>query len=158
MLEAFAGPQDFAGLQEGSGYNPAYKPQGGAILGVLEAMKESFETNLAKSQEEETTNQQAYEDLKAAKTAEINAATDLSASKTALMAEADEKHAHSKTDLSSTEDTLAADTKYLASVKEHCANIDAEMAERSKTRQLEMGAVSKALAFLTSDEAQDLVS
>jgi hypothetical protein len=159
MLEAFAQPGGASGLlQESSGYNPAYKPQGGAILGVLEAMKESFETNLATSQKEETTNQQAYEDLKAAKTAEIKAGSDLITSKTGLMAEADEKHAQSKTDLTSTEDTLQADTVYLASVKEHCANIDAEMEERTKTRQMEMQAVSKAMSVLTSDEATDLFS
>merc|ERR1719428_1285696 len=158
MLEAFAQPEASGLLQESSGYNPAYKPQGGAILGVLESMKESFETNLATSQKEETTNQQAYEDLKAAKTAEIKAGSDLITSKTGLMAEADEKHAQSKTDLTSTEDTLQADTVYLASVKEHCANIDAEMEERTKTRQMEMQAVSKAMSILTSDEATDLFS
>merc|ERR1719183_43400 len=158
MLEAYAQPEEFAALQQDSKYNPAYKPQGGAILGVLSSMKESFETNLAKSQKEETTNQQAYEDLKAAKEGEIKAGTDLITSKTGLMADADEKHAQSKTDLSSTEDTLQADTVYLASVKEHCANIDAEMEERTKTRQLEMQAVSKAMSILTSDEATDLFS
>merc|ERR1719428_1076272 len=158
MLEAFSQSGGTGLLQESSGYNPAYKPQGGAILGVLESMKESFETNLAKSQKEETTNQQAYEDLKAAKEGEIKAGNELITSKTGLMADADEKHAQSKTDLSSTEDTLQADTVYLASVKEHCANIDAEMEERTKTRQLEMQAVSKAMSILTSDEASDLFS
>merc|ERR1719506_1985027 len=74
------------------------------------------------------------------------------------MAEADEKHAQSKTDLSQTEETLDADTKFLASVKEHCANVDAEYEERVKTRQLVMQAVSKAMSVLTSDEAQDLIA
>merc|ERR1719324_74836 len=156
MLEAYAQPEEFAALQQDSKYNPAYKPQGGAILGVLASMKESFETNLAKSQEEEMTNQNAYEDLKEAKTAEIKAGTDQAETKTGLMAEADEKHAQSKTDLSRTEETVDADTKFLASVKEHCANVDAEYEERVKTRQLEMQAVSKAMSVLTSDEAQDL--
>merc|ERR1719506_2085071 len=59
------------------------------------------------------------------------------------MAEADEKHAQSKTDLSQTEETLDADTKFL---------------ERVKTRQLEMQAVSKAMSVLTSNEATDLFS
>merc|ERR1719443_225096 len=136
----------------------SYSPQSGEIFGVLKSMKETFETNLAKAQEEEGTNQQAYSDLKTAKDSEIKAGSDMIGQKTALRAETDEKHAQSKEDLAQTEETLAADKAYLASVKEHCANIDAEYAERVKTRQLEIGAVSKALAFLTSDEAQDLVS
>merc|ERR1719159_371735 len=43
-------------------------------------------------------------------------------------------------------------------LKEHCQNLDAEWAERQKTRQLEMEATSKALAVLNSDEAHDLFS
>merc|ERR1719377_243840 len=113
-------------------------------------MKETFETNLAKSQQEESTNQQSYE--------EIKASTEQADTKTALRAEADEKHAQAKVDLKQTEMTKEADTAYLASVKEHCANIDQEYEERVKTRQLEIGAVSKALAFLTSEESQDLIS
>merc|ERR1719311_93248 len=103
-------------------------------------------------------NQGAYTDMKQAKESEIKAASDQVTSKTGLLADTDEKHAQAHEDLTQTEETMAADRKYLASVKEHCANIDAEMAERKKTRQAEIGAVSKALEFLTSDEAQDLVA
>merc|ERR1719380_55306 len=59
-------------------------------------------------------------------------------------------------DLEDTQETLAADTKFLANLKERCANMDSEYEERTKTRQLEIQAVSKALAFLSSDEAHDL--
>merc|ERR1719379_373626 len=98
-------------------------------------MKESFETNLANSQKEEMQSQKDYEDLKAAK---------------------DEKNAQSKQNLEDTEASLAADTAFLADLKERCANMDSEYEERTKTRQLEIQAVSKALAFLSSDEAHDL--
>merc|ERR1719454_2606900 len=47
--------------------------QSGEIFGILEQMKETFETNLAASQKEEAENLKAYEDLKAAKEAEIAA-------------------------------------------------------------------------------------
>merc|ERR1719231_1851503 len=55
-----------------------------------------------------------------------------------------------------TEASLAADQAFLADLKERCASMDAEFAERTKGRQLEIEAVSKALAFLNSDEAHDL--
>merc|ERR1719310_127433 len=51
----------------------AAAPQSGEIFGILEQMKETFETNLAASQKEEAENQKAYEDLKAAKEEEISA-------------------------------------------------------------------------------------
>ena len=41
-------------------------------------------------------------------------------------------------------------------LKEKCLMTDKEWEERSKTRQLEMEAVSKALAVLSSDDAHDL--
>merc|ERR1719199_293841 len=133
-----------------------YAPASGEIFGILKQMKETFETNLASSQKEEMENQKAYEDLKAAKEEEIAAGTSLADTKTQTLASTDEKNAQSKENLEDTENTLAADTKFLANLKERCANMDQEYAERTNTRQLEIQAVSKALAFLSSDEAHDL--
>merc|ERR1719265_2684323 len=65
-------------------------------------------------------------------------------------------NAQSKESLSDTRDVLAADTEFLANLKEQCQNVDQEYEERTKTRQLEIQATSKALAFLSSDEAHDL--
>jgi len=44
----------------------------------------------------------------------------------------------------------------LATVKSKCENMDADHAERTKTRQIELEGVNKALSYLTSDEAHDL--
>merc|ERR1719506_2124249 len=121
-------------------------------------MKEGFETNLANSQSEEMTSQSDYEGLKAAKTKEIAAGNGQIEMKSVELGETEEKHARSFQDLADTRNTLAADTSFLANLKEQCALFDSEYAERTKTRQLEIQAVSKALAFLSSDEAQDLVS
>merc|ERR1719230_2304518 len=144
-------------MKEGFEKNLA-QSQSGAIFGVIEAMKEEFEKNLSQSQKEETTNQQAYEAMKAAKESEIKAGNEQIELKTNNMAEAGEKAAQAKQDQEQTEASLAADIKFLANLKEQCANIDSEFEERTKTRNLEMQAVSKALEFLTSEEAQDLVS
>jgi len=132
------------------------QPQSGAIFGILKGMKENFEKNLAQSQKEEKENNGAYEDLKAAKTSEIEAGTNLIETKTQELASADEKNAASKQDLEDTSETLETDVAFLATVKSKCENMDAEYAERTKTRQTELGGVNKALSFLTSDEAHDL--
>merc|ERR1719378_1642897 len=136
--------------------NEDYAPASGEIFGILKQMKESFETNLANSQKEEMQSQKDYEDLKAAKEAEIKAGQDLIDTKTMELGTTDEKNAQSKESLEDTRDTLAADTAFLADLKERCQNMDQEYEERTKTRQLEIQAVSKALAFLSSDEAHDL--
>merc|ERR1719213_1386098 len=133
-----------------------YAPQSGEIFGMLKQMKETFETNLASSQKEEAENLSEYEDMKAAKESEIEAGTELADTKTQELASTDEKNAESKESLEDTRNVLAADTKFLANLKEQCQNMDQEYEERTKTRQLEIEATSKALAFLSSDEAHDL--
>merc|ERR1711959_83847 len=70
-------------------------------------------------------------------------------SKTQELADTDEKNAQAKEDLTDTTSTLKADEEFLSMLKEHCANLDAEWAERQKTRQLEMEATSKALALFS---------
>merc|ERR1719238_1986915 len=133
-----------------------YAPQSGEIFGILEQMKESFENNLAELQKEEAANVKAFQELKAAKEEEISAGQDQIDAKTQENADADEKLAQNKEDLEDTKKTLAEDEAFLAMLKEKCSTTDAEWEERTKTRQLEMEACSKALAVLSSDEAHDL--
>merc|ERR1719421_2217088 len=128
------------------------------IFGVLKQMKEGFETNLGASQQEEMRAQSEYEGVKKGKQEEIAAGTAQIDTKTNELADSDEKNAQSKKLLAETRETLDADTKFLANLKEQCAIFDEMYEERTKTRQLEIQAVTKAAAFLSSDEAQDLVS
>jgi hypothetical protein len=101
-------------------------------------------------------NQKAYEDLKAAKEDEIAAGQAQIDSKTQELADTDEKNAQAKEDVEDTKKSLAADEEFLMMLKEKCSMTDAEWEERQKTRQLEMEAVSKALAVLSTDDAHDL--
>merc|ERR1719345_596160 len=78
--------------------------------------------------------------------------------KTVELGNVDEKNAVSKEDLDDSQNVLAADQTFLSSLKEQCTALDAQYEERTKTRQAEIGATSKALAFLSSDEAHDLFS
>jgi len=133
-------------------------PASGEIFGMLKQMKESFETNLENSQKEEMQSQADYENLKATKEKEIKAGTEQVDRKSQELATADEKNAQSKENLQNTKNTLDADIKFLANLKEQCSNMDAEYEERTVTRQQEIQAVGKALGFLNSDEAHDLFS
>merc|ERR1719158_819341 len=110
------------------------------IFGILKQMKETFETNLAASQKEEMENQKDYEDVKAAKESEIAAGEAQIDTKTTTLAATELKNAQSKESLEDTQNVLAADTSFLADLKERCANMDAEYEERTKTRQLEIQA------------------
>merc|ERR1712072_935848 len=137
-------------------FKQSYAPQSGEIFGILKQMKETFEENLSNSQKEELQNQKAYEELKAAKTDEIKAGQDQIDAKTDELADTDEKNAKAKEDVVDTKESLAADEEFLMMLKEKCSMTDNEWEERQKTRSLEIEACSKALAFLTSDDAHDL--
>lgn len=144
--------------QHTKSWNLMKAPASGEIFGMLKQMKESFETNMANSKKEEDQSKADYEALKKAKEDEIAAATDLIGTKTQELASADEKNVQSKESLEDTQNVLTVDTKFLANLKEQCATMDAEYEERVKLRQQEIGACSKALAFLSSDEAHELFS
>jgi len=137
-------------------FKQSYAPQSGEIFGILKQMKETFESNLSASQKEEMANQKAFEDLKAAKEQEIQAGQAQIDTKTQEMATTDEKLAQSKQDIEDTKKSLSADEQFLMMLKEKCSMTDKEWEERQKTRQLEMEAVSKAIAVLSSDDSHDL--
>jgi len=147
-------PQDYFDAEPT--FKQSYAPQSGEIFGILEQMKEAFEKDLSQSQKTEMANQKAYDELKAAKVEQIEAGQAQIDKKTQEKAETDERLASSKQDLEDTQESLAADEKFLMMLKEKCSMTDAEWEERQKTRAAEMAAVSKALAILSTDDAHDL--
>ena len=74
-------------------FKQSYAPQSGEIFGILNQMKETFEANVAQAQKDEAANQKAYEDLKAAKEAEIKAGQEHDDLKTQQLADTDENNA-----------------------------------------------------------------
>jgi len=137
-------------------FKQSYAPQSGEIFGILKQMKETFEADLTAAQREELAAQKAYEELKAAKEAEISAGQAQVDTKTQELASTDQKLARSKQDVEDTRASLSADEQFLMMLKEKCQMTDKEWEERQKTRQAEMEAVSKALAILSTDDAHDL--
>merc|ERR1711912_70237 len=98
-------------------FKQSYAPQSGEIFGILNQMKETFETNLSSSQKEEMANQKAYEELKAAKEEEIKAGQAQIDSKTQELADTDEKNAQAKEDIEDTKKSLSADEEFLMMLK-----------------------------------------
>jgi len=85
------------------------KAPSGAIFGILKAMKESFEQNLANNAKDEEDAVAKFKALKSAKTNEIKAGEELVMVKRVEMAEAKEKNAKAKVDLEDTNESKKAD-------------------------------------------------
>jgi chromosome segregation ATPase len=139
-------------------FKQSYAPQSGQIFGILTQMKETFEKDLADAQAEEAKSQKAYEELKAAKEAQIAAAKAAIERKSQELADTNEKKAQAEVDLEDTKNSLSADEQFLMTLKEKCSLTDKEFQERTTTRQLEMEAVSKAMTILSGDDAHDVFS
>jgi len=134
----------------------SYAPASGQIFGILQQMKETFETNLSSSQKDEMQKQGSYDQVKQAKNAEIQAGQNQIDKKTEELAHTDESNAAAKQDLKDTKATLSEDEAFLMMLKALCAKIDGQYEARTKERNMEMEACSKALAVLTSDAAHDM--
>jgi septal ring factor EnvC (AmiA/AmiB activator) len=156
-LSAAQREQVAAFLQQPAGFQ-SYAPASGQIFGILEQMKETFETNLAEAQKEESQSVADFEQVKAGKLAEIASGKKMIDSKTQELAQTEEDLAAAKQNLADTTDALTADQKFIADLKVRCANADAEFESRSKARNLELQGVAETIAILNSDEAHELFS
>merc|ERR1719272_960105 len=116
-----------------------------------------MESNLASSQSSEGSAKATFADMKASKSKEISSGQELIDSKKSELAETDEKNAGAKEDLEDTSATLAADTNFLANLKDKCDSATADYVARSKVRNEEIEAVAEAMEILTSDDAKDLL-
>lgn len=133
-----------------------YTPQSGTIYGIMEEMLDTFKANLAEAQKQEAEQQKAYQELKAAKEAEIAAGQDQLQAKRLELAEVNQKLAQAKQDLEDTESSITTDTTFQNMVKATCGNLDREFQARQQMRAEETQAVSQALSVLSSDDAHDL--
>jgi len=136
----------------------AYTPQSGQIFGILDQMRATFEADLSNSQKEEMESEVAYQDLKKAKEEQIATGQASKDEKDQALADTDQTLAQAKEDTEDTQAALDADKNFLAELKKKCAMTDKEWEERQKMRQTELEATSKAIAILSSDDAQDTFS
>ncbi|CAE7789769.1 unnamed protein product [Symbiodinium sp. CCMP2592] len=121
----------------------------GEIFGMLSQMLETFEQNLKEIADEEEGNKEAFQKLQTAKSEEIETSAGQIRVKEKEKATVDEKLAHDKKDKTESEKALKEDQDFLQSVKQKCANNDAEWDARQKARREEVRAIGQATQVLT---------
>merc|ERR1719335_1762413 len=97
-----------------------------------------------------------YEELMAAKKAEVEALTKAIEEKLVRVGELGVEIAQMKNDLEDTEEGLAEDTKFLADLKKNCEIKAKEWEERCKTRSEELLALADTIKILNDDDALEL--
>jgi len=134
----------------------SYNSQGGQIVGLLGAMKDEMIRDLTAGQKEEFKALVDFQNLRAAKLAEIEATQkQLELTETAL-ADLLDRAAKAKADLEAMIAAKAADETFVAEMTENCQIVDQEYAARSKIRAEEVVALSETIEILTGDDAREL--
>merc|ERR1719456_601128 len=126
------------------------------IVGMLKAMQEEMEGDLKSAQDSEAAAAAGFEELSAAKTAEIEAATAAIESKTERSGQVAVEVVQTADDLEDTQADVAETQKFLGDLAKQCAAKKAEWSERQKLRAEEVAAVGLAIKVLNDDDALDL--
>merc|ERR1719265_1597443 len=98
----------------------------------------------------------AFEELKAAKEAEIEACTKAIEEKLKRLGEISVEIVNMKNDLEDTQEALGEDIKFLADLQKNCDAKKKEWAERQKTRSEELLALADVIKLLNDDDALEL--
>merc|ERR1719502_2664968 len=133
-----------------------YAPQSGEIVGILKTMEDEMNANLADATAAEEAAIAAFEELKAAKTKEIEALTKSIEEKMTRIGEIAVKVAEMGNELEDTKEDLEESKKFLAELDVNCENKKKEWAAYQKMQGEELLALADTIKILNDDDALEL--
>merc|ERR1719321_871761 len=123
---------------------------------MLKAMKDEMDGDLNGAVSAEETAAKGFEELSAAKTAEIEAASAAIEAKTARSGELAVSVVTTADDIKDTTSEMEGTKAFVANLASQCAEKKKEWAERQSMRAEEISAISEAIKILNDDDALDL--
>merc|ERR1719235_519284 len=145
----------FVQQKHGGEFMLSYAPQSGEILGILKQLKDEMEASLSASQKAEKEAAANFNEMRAAKTAEIENGETMAERKEDELADTNNALAEAKEDLDQTTAVLTEDQKFMVNLKATCDDADGNFQKRKAARLQEIKAVSETIEILTADEARD---
>jgi predicted nucleic acid-binding Zn-ribbon protein len=133
-----------------------YAPASGEIVGILKTMEDEMNQNLADATAAEESAIAAFEELKAAKTKEIDALTKSIEEKMTRIGEIAVKVAEMGNELEDTKEDLEESKKFLAELDVNCENKKKEWAVYQKMQGEELLALADTIKILNDDDALEL--
>jgi len=133
-----------------------YAPQSGQIIGIMKQMLESMQAASAEADADEQKAAAGFAELTGSKQKEIEVATGAIESKTVRTGELAVSIVQTQNALDDSEEELADNQKFLATLKVQCVEKTKEWQERSALRATEVAAISEAIAILNDDDALDV--
>jgi len=133
-----------------------YAPASGEIVGILKTMADEMAASLGEAKANEESAIAGFEELKAAKTKEINALQASIESKMTRVGDLAVKTAEMENDLEDTREDLAESKKFLADLDVNCENKKKEWAAYQKMMGEELLALADTIKILNDDDALEL--
>merc|ERR1719453_1406070 len=133
-----------------------YAPSGGQISGILKTMGDEMSKSLADATAAEKAAIQAFDELVAAKTKEINALTSALEAKMTRSGNLAVEIVQMKNDLGDTEAALLQDQAFLKDMEANCKTKSEEWAVIVQTRSQELLALADTIKVLNDDDALEL--
>merc|ERR1719478_49116 len=150
LKDFISGTQQATGFMQIPGMQ-SYAPQSGQIFGILKQMKEDFDVDLTAEQASEKKAVEEFTALKESKIAEIDTAKATIVQYDQDLAELGEQNAEAMKELEDTQEQLALDQTFLATLTKKCAGSDEKFEARVKARLAEIAAVEDTIEILNSD-------
>merc|ERR550537_1557435 len=147
QAESSDSDEDLAVHPQGTSVN--YESASGGILDTLADMQSKAEESLSSTRKDEMEAAHAFALLKQGLEDEIKVAKKQLSEATQTRSTTEEEQYAAETSLTETEETLAADTKYLAELKQSCSMKATEWAARQKQAGEETAAIEKAKEVLS---------
>jgi len=133
-----------------------YSSQSGEIVGMLKSMLDEMDKDLNGAISAEKVAAQGFDELTAAKQAEIAANSEAIESKTKRSGELAVSVVTTEDDIEDTTSDLNDTQAFLANLASQCATKKKEWDARSQSRAEEIAAISEAIKILNDDDALDL--
>merc|ERR1719310_1707639 len=149
LLQSQSGESDEDLSLQPQATSAAYSSQSSGILDTIADMQEKAEESLSSSRKDEMEAQHAYAMLKQGLEDSISVAKKQLSEATLTRSTTEEELHTTDASLSETEETLAADTKYLEELKQSCTMKATEWAARQKQAGEETAAIAKAKEILS---------
>merc|ERR1719388_280200 len=147
QANADAGDEDLEAQPQGT--TVAYESQSSGILDTLADMQGKAEESLSSTRKDEMEAAHAFALLKQGLEDEIKVAKKQLSQATQTRSTTEEEQYSAETSLTETQETLAADTKYLEELKQSCTTKATDWAARQKQAGEETAAIEKAKEVLS---------
>jgi len=157
VLEGDVPKRDHKMMNKKADFKMSYKTRSGKIQDVLAKLKTTFENNLKDATDKEKDSQDSYDKLSTAKGATLKKAQDAMSSMSVEGGARGQSKSQAEDEIKALKKQVTDDSRFIKQTEDSLAEKKTEWDTRTKLRDGELAAISKAINILYNDDARDLM-